>query len=90
MEAPTNTQLHELAKKRVEFRAHIIVFLVTMTGLWAIWYFTGHGYPWPVWPMAIWGVGVVFHYIFEYRFNNIMSEEAEYNKLKKKMEEKVK
>jgi len=90
MEAPTNTQLHELAKKRVEFRAHIIVFLVTMGALWIIWYFTGHGYPWPIWPMAIWGIGVVFHYIFDYRYNSIMSEEAEYNKLKKKMEEKIK
>ena len=86
METPSSTQLHQLAKKRVEFRSHLVVFFVIMAALWGIWYFTGHGYPWPIWPMAIWGIGVVFHYMFEYRPLGMFSEEEEYKKLKKKFE----
>jgi len=29
--------------------------------LWLIWLVTGAGYPWPIWPMLGWGVGVAGH-----------------------------
>lgn len=84
----SDNQLHELARKRVDFRAHLVVYFVVITFLWLIWYFTGQGYPWPVWPMAGWGVGVVFHYLFDYRPSRYLSEEEEYQKLKKEMGER--
>jgi hypothetical protein len=37
--------------------------------------------------MAGWGIGVVFHYLFEYRSSRLLSEEEEYIKLKKQVEE---
>ena len=86
MQTITEKQLHELARKRVEFRSHLIVYAVVITALWLIWYFTYQGYMWPVWPMVGWGIGLVFHYIFEYRYNRMLSEEDEYLKLKKQME----
>ena len=86
MQTPTDTQLHELARKRVEFRSHLIVYCVTIGALWIIWFLTGRGYPWPVWPMAGWGIGVVFHYMFDYRSSRFLSEEEEYQNLKKKMQ----
>jgi hypothetical protein len=49
---------------------------------------TGKGYIWPVWPMIGWGIGLVFHYMFEYRSSRFLSEEEEYKKLKKEMEER--
>lgn len=82
----TNQQLRELAHKRVEFRTHLIVYCVINATCWLIWYFTGQGYKWPVWPMAGWGVGLLLHYIFEYRTSRLLSEEEEYKKLKKQME----
>ena len=87
MQTSTDTQLHELAHKRVEFRAHLLVYCVTNTALWTIWFFTGQGYVWPVWPMAGWGIGLIFHYMFEYRSSRFLSEEEEYQKLKKEMDE---
>jgi hypothetical protein len=87
MQTPTDTQLHELAHKRVEFKAHLIVYCLTNTAFWLIWYVTGHGYVWPIWPLAGWGVGLLFHYLFEYRSSRFLSEDEEYKKLKSKMEE---
>lgn len=88
MHTLTDTQLHELARKRVEFRSHLIVYVVIIGMLWTIWYLTGSGYMWPIWPMAGWGIGLIFHYLFEYRSSRFLSQEEEYNRLKKEMEEK--
>jgi hypothetical protein len=87
MQTPTDTQLHELARKRVDFRRHLLVYFVMNAVLWTIWFITGQGYLWPVWPTAGWGIGVLFHYLFEYRSSRLLSEEEEYKKLKKEMEE---
>lgn len=86
MQVPTDNQLRELAHKRVEFRTHVIVYLVINAMLWGIWYFTGAGYIWPIWPTAGWGVGLLFHYIFDYRQSRLFSEEEEFQRLKKKMD----
>jgi hypothetical protein len=82
MQSQSDTRLHEIARKRVEFRAHLIVYCVTIGALWLLWFFTGQGYPWPVWPMAGWGIGLVFHYIFEYHPSRFLSEDEEYKRLK--------
>jgi Domain of unknown function (DUF1707)/2TM domain len=36
-------------------------YLAVMALLWLIWLVTGAGYPWPVWPMLGWGIGVIGH-----------------------------
>jgi len=89
MQQLTEQQLRELAHKRVEFRTHLVVYCVIIGGLWLIWYFTGHGYKWPMWPMAGWGVGLLFHYLFEYSSSNLLSEEEEFKRLKKHMGERA-
>lgn len=87
MQALTDNQLHELARMRVEFRRHLVVYFVIIGILWMIWFLTGQGYIWPIWPMAGWGIGVIFHYMFEYRFSPFLSEKDEYNKLKRAMKD---
>lgn len=82
MQQLSDSQLHELARKRVEFRRHLLVYFITNAALWIIWFLTGQGYPWPVWPLVGWGIGLVFHYIFDYRYTHFLSEEEEYEKLK--------
>jgi hypothetical protein len=86
MQPTTDTQLHEQARKRVEFRRHLATYGVINAMLWLIWFATGQGYPWPVWPMAGWGIGVIFHYLFDYRSSRLFSEEEEYRKLKSETE----
>ena len=37
-------------------------YLAVIALLWLVWLVTGAGYPWPVWPMLGWGIGVVGHH----------------------------
>jgi len=86
MQTSTDNQLHEQAHKRVEFKTHLLVYCVVNGFLWMIWALTSRGYMWPVWPLFGWGIGLVFHYMFEYRPSKFLSEEEEYKKLKKESE----
>lgn len=87
MEKLNDKQLYEQARKRVEFRRHFVVYFVINSMLWLIWYLTGSNYPWPIWPAAGWGIGLIFHYLFEYRSSKFFSEEQEFKKLKREMGE---
>lgn len=43
-------------------RWHVTVYLAVNALLVLIWAATGAGYFWPVWPIAGWGIGLVFHW----------------------------
>lgn len=88
MQTLSDKQIHELARKRVDFRAHLVVYVVIIGVLWAVWLATGRGYPWPIWPMGGWAIGLIFHYLFEYRPSRLFSEEEEFEKLKRELEDK--
>lgn len=80
-------ELWRIAKKRVGFRRHLVTYLVINAMFWLIWYFSdrnnhGHNFPWPVWPMLGWGIGLVFSYLDAYVFSSQNSVEKEYEKLK--------
>lgn len=50
------------------FRIHLIVFLLSIPAMWIVWYFINRTYIWPLWSMAAWGIGVLFHYLGVYVF----------------------
>lgn len=87
MQTLNDHQLHQLARKRVEFKGHLIAYCIIIGSCWIIWAVTGLHYPWPLWPMVGWGIGLVFHYLFEYRSSTLLSEEEEYEKLKTRFAE---
>ena len=58
--------LDRLKRKR-DFRNHLLVFVLVNASLWVIWAVTGAGFPWPVFPLVGWGLGVVFHAFDTYR-----------------------
>jgi hypothetical protein len=59
--------LEDIAKKRVQARmafvTHFAMYSVMNMGLLAIWYVTGAGYPWFMWPLLGWGIGILAHAI---------------------------
>jgi 2TM domain len=88
-------ELWEIAQKRAGFKSHLVSYIVVNAFLWAIWFFTGNqhkglhfnewsndNYPWPIWPMLGWGIGLAFHYAGAYVFPKANSIETEYQKLK--------
>ena len=46
---------------RLRLDPAVRTYLAVMALLWLVWLLTGHGYPWPVWPMLGWGIGVAGH-----------------------------
>ena len=48
-------------KKRRDFKAHLLVYAMVNSFLVVIWFATGHGFFWPVFPMVGWGIGVVMN-----------------------------
>jgi hypothetical protein len=61
----TEDQLREQAvielRKRHELAGHVIAFVMVNTFVVIIWYVSGAGFFWPVFPIFGWGIGIVFH-----------------------------
>jgi hypothetical protein len=90
MNQEKDARLWKLAQSRAEFKMHVTVYAIVVAMLWMIWLFTGGvgAYPWPLWPMLGWGIGLLFHYFGVFRFGN--AAENEYEKLKKENDVLVK
>jgi len=64
----SETELREFAKKRVvakkEFRIHLFMYCIINFGLFMIYVITTgfDGYPWFIWSLLGWGVGLASHY----------------------------
>ncbi len=94
-------ELWEIAQKRAGFKSHLVTYIVVNGFLWAIWFFSGNHhrgidfadwdtnhYPWPIWPMLGWGIGLAFHFAGAYIFPKANSVEHEYQKLKNQQQNK--
>ncbi len=55
--------LEALARKRVKMKrdylVHVMLYVSVNLALFGIWTATGGGYPWFVWPLFAWGIGIV-------------------------------
>ena len=61
-------QIYEQAKKRVEakkgFYIHLTVYILVNILLVLIWAFAaGGGFPWFIFPLGGWGIGILFHFL---------------------------
>ncbi len=77
--------LWALAQKRASFKGHLASYIIVNAFFWVLWCFTGqHGsdFPWPVWPMFGWGIGLAFHFAEAYVCLKHNTVENEYQKLK--------
>ena len=74
------------AKNKVEFYTHFAIYIAVNLLLIAIWYVTTgpHSFPWFIFPLFGWGIGIVAHYIEAFRGKAYTERlaEKEYQKLK--------
>ena len=62
------------AKVKIEFYWHVASYVVVNSFLFGIYLLTnlvdggGLGYPWFIWPLAGWGVGLLFNFLAVYVF----------------------
>jgi hypothetical protein len=62
-----NSELRKEARERAEmkfsFYINVVLYIIINTMLFFIWYSNGMGFPWVIFPLVGWGIGVVAHYI---------------------------
>jgi hypothetical protein len=90
MAAPlTDEQITKMAKARVSFKVHLMVYIAVNVFLAAVWYLTegmsavrvegagGTDY-WPIWTHLGWGLGLAIHGFTVYGpANNMLAREEE-------------
>jgi hypothetical protein len=54
-------QARDVVKKRRDFAAHLVSYVVINAMLVGIWAISGGGYFWPAWVMLGWGVGLALN-----------------------------
>lgn len=62
---------YTLDESKRGFLIHAFVFVAVMTGLSVLnallWVYTDVNFPWAAFPLAGWGIGLTFHYLYGYR-----------------------
>lgn len=76
------TELRERAikrlKKRHDFHAHVLIYLLVNTFLVVIWWMTSpEGFFWPVFPIVGWGIGVAMNAWDVYVSDDISEEDID-------------
>jgi hypothetical protein len=61
----TDKEMYDAAVKRVQekkgFFIHLTIYIVINLLLVIIWFVTGSPFPWFIFPLAGWGIGLIFH-----------------------------
>jgi len=73
----TEEQIYDLARRRVkarrDFAIHLVVYVGVNALLVCLWLFvTGRGFPWFVFPLGGWGIGLIAHF-----FSTTVDKEAD-------------
>jgi hypothetical protein len=57
----------QVAEARYGFRWHLPFYLIVNAGMVALWASSGGGFPWPLFSIVFWGMGLIAHYVAAYR-----------------------
>lgn len=87
----TDEEIMIEARRRVRlkrgFYSHLVTYLIVNTFLVLIWAFpAGRGYPWPLWVLGGWGIGVVSNFVHVFVFSSgsrWAAEEREAEKIRR-------
>lgn len=79
----------KIAADKIGFQVHLGIYVAVNLFLAAIWYFTtnpyGSVFPWFIFPLFGWGIGIVGHFLAVYRGEAHLADrtEREYQRLKR-------
>jgi hypothetical protein len=76
-------ELRRSARERVEFKRHLLVYVIVIALLGIINLLTSRQFLWFLFPAGGWGIGIIFHFFSAYGRGEL-SVEKEYQKLKQK------
>ena len=76
----TEEQIYEQARKRVEekrgFFSHLAAYVVVNIILFLIWFYSSDGFPWFIFPLGGWGIGLLFHFLGVFVFDSMGGQKA--------------
>lgn len=84
----SDEELMRLARKRAQekvgFYTHLSVYIVVNALLVLVWWFTGDGFPWFIFVLAFWGIGLVANFVSVFVGTGVSDRMAqrEYERLK--------
>lgn len=78
----SNDELLVRAKKRVGFKLHLAITLGGNALMWAIYYITWTGYPWPLWFLLASLISLAIHWLVV--FSGVFSTQKEYERLRRR------
>ena len=64
-------------RKKTDFHAHLLVFVLVNAFIVGIWLVTGQGFFWPVFLIAAWGIGLVMNAWEVYRRQDYTEEQIQ-------------
>jgi hypothetical protein len=79
-------RIRDRVRKIRDFYTHLVVYVVINLILVGIWYFTSKGFPWFIFPLGGWGIGLFFHWYSVYVEDGILGRNWEDRKVKALME----
>jgi len=79
-------EAHERAKKKAEFYGHFGIYLAVNAFLVVLWWAIGGGFPWFIFPLFGWGIGIAAHFIDAFTGHGFVDRmaEREYERLKRR------
>jgi hypothetical protein len=67
----------EKAKKKTNFYGHFGAYAGVNCLLIGVWALTDVDYPWYIWSWIIWGIVILFHYLWVFVFDRKSNKEVE-------------
>lgn len=86
----SDEEIYKLARERVNekkgFFTHLTVYVLVNILLVVIWAFTSRGFPWFVFPLGGWGIGLLFHFLGVFVFSQHGTSDWEQKEMEKEIE----
>lgn len=79
-------RVRERVREMKGFYTHLVIYVMVNILIFLIWLFTDTGFPWFVFPLGGWGIGLFFHWYNVFVENGMLGRNWEEKKVRKLMQ----